>query len=307
MGDVNDRSGLEIITAGEPSDRPPLLFVHGSFCGAWTWSEHFLPYFAERGWRSIAVSLRGHGRSAGRKRLDTFGVADYVADVAEASAGLERPPVVVGHSMGGIVAERFATAHAAAGLVLLAPASPLGLGPSFLRMSFAHPDLLRALSRVQSAGMGDADFEAIRRGLFSPALPAERALGFLPYFQRESLRANLELLMPQWPWLMARPNLPVLVAGGTDDCFVSRGEFELTAMIWGAERRVLDGVPHALMLDATWRLAADAVADWLDTTFAPTQEDAPDGDLRERPSRRPSGSRRESSRPASGSARPRGS
>ncbi len=306
MDDANDRSGLEIITAGEPSERPPLLFVHGAFCGAWTWSEHFLPFFAERGWRSVAVSLRGHGRSAGRRRLDTFGVADYVADVAEAAAGLERPPVVVGHSMGGLVAERFAMAHAVAGLVLLAPASPMGLGPSFLRMSLMRPDLLSALSRVQSAGADEAAFEAIRRGLFSPALPAEQALAYLPLFQRESLRANMELLAPQWPWLMARPNLPVLVAGGADDCFVSRNELELTAMIWGADREVLDGVPHALMLDTTWRLIADVVAGWLENALNSAAGDGSEA-IRERPSRRPPGSRPGSSRPASGSARPRGS
>ena len=56
---------LEVLTAGKPSDRPPLLFVHGSFCGAWIWAEHFLPFFAEAGWECCAVSLRGHGGSEG--------------------------------------------------------------------------------------------------------------------------------------------------------------------------------------------------------------------------------------------------
>src|SRR5271157_2888729 len=104
---------LEIITAGEPSRRPTLLFVHGAFCGGWVWTEYFLPFLAERGWRCIAVSLRGHGLSAGRDRLDSFGLADYVVDAAQAAAGLDRPPVVVGHSMGGVVAQIFAQRHAA--------------------------------------------------------------------------------------------------------------------------------------------------------------------------------------------------
>lgn len=36
----------------------PLLFVHGAWHGAWCWEEYFLPYFAEHGYRSVALSLR---------------------------------------------------------------------------------------------------------------------------------------------------------------------------------------------------------------------------------------------------------
>ena len=45
---------LEVI-ARTPKGRArptPLLFVHGAYGGAWEWDEHFLPYFAERGWVS---------------------------------------------------------------------------------------------------------------------------------------------------------------------------------------------------------------------------------------------------------------
>jgi len=44
-------------------DAPPLLFVHGICHGAWCWEEHFLPWFAERGFEAHAVDLRGHGAS----------------------------------------------------------------------------------------------------------------------------------------------------------------------------------------------------------------------------------------------------
>lgn len=66
--------------------RPPLLFVHGAFCGAWIWNEHFLPHFADRGWEAYAVSLRGHGGSGDRNRLDEYGIGHFIADVGEAMA-----------------------------------------------------------------------------------------------------------------------------------------------------------------------------------------------------------------------------
>ena len=265
---LNTEPPLEIVTAGKPSRRPSLLFVHGAFCGGWVWSEHFLPFLAELGWHGIAVSLRGHGESGGRKQLDRFGVADYVADVASAAAGLDRPPVVVGHSMGGVVAQHFVRKHGASGLALLAPASLAGLSGSFLHMTLGNPNLLMALSRVQSREITAADFETIRRGLFSADFPDDLALRYLPRFQRESLRANLELMVPQAFFLMGRPRLPALVLGGANDCFIPYTDLMLSSLFWGAECHVLDGVPHAMMLDASWRAPAEVMADWLKRSFA---------------------------------------
>lgn len=258
---------LEILAAGETSRRPALLFVHGAFSGGWIWAEHFLPFFAERGWRCLAVSLSGHGGSAGRKQLDSFGVADYVADVAEAADGLDPAPVIVGHSMGGLVGQRFAIEHKASGLALLAPASLAGLGGSLIHMALRRPDLLLALNRVQGHGMREADYGAIRRGLFSADLPDDLALRYGTRFQAESLRVNFEMMFPQWLYAVGRPRLPTLVLGGSDDSFIPYADLLLTSAIWGAELKVLGGVPHAMMLDTSWRRAAEALAAWLERRF----------------------------------------
>ena len=258
---------LEILTAGEPSRRPPLLFVHGAFCGAWIWAEHFLPFFAEAGFRGIAVSLRGHGRSAGRKQLDSFSLADYVADVAAASAGLDPPPVIVGHSMGGVVAQLFARRQPASGLILLSSASLAGLSGALMTMALSHPALLLALTRVQSRGMEPSDFAAMRKGLFSQDFPVDRAMRYAALFQRESMRANLELMAPQWLDMIGRPSLPALALGGADDCFVPWTDVAFSSLFWNAETQMLPGVPHAMMLDMSWRVPAQIMADWLNRTF----------------------------------------
>lgn len=39
--------------------RPPLVFVHGSYHGAWCWRENFMPYFSAAGYDCYAISLRG--------------------------------------------------------------------------------------------------------------------------------------------------------------------------------------------------------------------------------------------------------
>ena len=57
----------EPVSAAHPT---PILFVHGMWHGAWCWAEHFLPYFAQHGYDSYALSLRGHGASEGRVLME---------------------------------------------------------------------------------------------------------------------------------------------------------------------------------------------------------------------------------------------
>ncbi len=126
---------------------PPLLFVHGSFSDARLWDEYFLPYFAENGYETHAFSLRGHGRSEGRDRLHIWRLADYVADLAQAVADLSHPPLVIGHSMGGMVVQKYLeSSPSVAGMVLMGSVPPQGLLPSNLHMAMSHPFLFQQMA-----------------------------------------------------------------------------------------------------------------------------------------------------------------
>jgi len=103
-------------------DGNPVVLVHGAANSAsvWTfWQEKL----AERGWSSYAVDLRGHGGSAGAD-LSRTGMSDYAADVVACARQLERPPLLVGWSMGGLVAMMAAEAVGARACVGLAPSVP---------------------------------------------------------------------------------------------------------------------------------------------------------------------------------------
>ena len=126
---------IEVIThKPEGRARPtPLLFVHGMWHGAWCW-ENFLPYFACHGYESHALSLRGHGKSDGRTGIRWYsGAKDYVADVAQVVQSLKMPPVLVGHSMGGYVIQKYLETHTAPAGILLASIPVSGLAGSALR------------------------------------------------------------------------------------------------------------------------------------------------------------------------------
>ena len=100
---------LEVIDRGAVSETHPvpLLFVHGAWHAAWCWEENFLGFFADRGYRAVALSLRGHGNSATEKPLRVCTVADFVEDIATVADTLPSPPVIIGHSMGGFLVQNY--------------------------------------------------------------------------------------------------------------------------------------------------------------------------------------------------------
>ena len=122
---------LEVVTKAPESTAhsTPILFVHGMWHAAWCWAEHFLPYFARRGYRCYALSLRGHGSSDGHKRLRWTSLTDYVSDVRQVVRRIQPALALVGHSMGGMVVQEMLELNGAPAAVLLASAPPGGADP----------------------------------------------------------------------------------------------------------------------------------------------------------------------------------
>jgi pimeloyl-ACP methyl ester carboxylesterase len=269
---------LEVLSAAEGQGATPVLFIHGAYAGAWVWEPHFLPFFARHGFGAHAISLRGHGRSGGAERLLNARLRDYVDDVAEVAATLPAPPVVVGHSMGGLVAQHFVHSHPAAALVLLASAPPHGVAGCWLNMLTRHPQLLLQMSMLQMSGAeGAVDLDAVRRGLFSEDTPPEAMLHMLPRMGFESPWAILDLWGLDLPPTFRRHDLPVLVLGGEEDPFVHRQAVEATGWAYRTDAEVFPKMGHAMMLDHHWQAVAARIVGWLAGVLG---EGAPDAGRR---------------------------
>lgn len=235
------------------SGRPPLLFVHGMAHGAWCFGEHWLPAAAERGYPAHAVSLRGHGGSGGAKRLGRTMIRDYVHDVLQTAVSLPEPPVLVGHSMGGIVVQLVLERYPAPAAVLLAPA-PLHSG-------------LRALGAIAK----DRPTHALR-AIVGGSLPMTEALfeGLDPATARRySDRCGRESPLAQYDVVLTSRRLgpvraPVLVVGTPDDRYVPLADVRRTAAAFGGVPLLFPGVGHDLMLDAGQDRVLAAVLDWVD-------------------------------------------
>jgi pimeloyl-ACP methyl ester carboxylesterase len=251
------------------SQRPPLLFVHGAYMGAWCWDEHFMPYLAAAGFECRAVSLRGHGGSAGADVLDRAGIADYVDDVATAAAGWERAPVVVGHSMGGIVALHYARACGAAAVILIGCVPPSGVLAASVDLCLRAPDLYAQFVLVQSGQRHWADVRRLSAALFADDMPVARAAGFFRRMGRESQRVLTELSWPYVCGVRAPCDVPVAVIGGEGDRLFTADATRAVARWHATQAAILPGLAHTLMLDRRWRDAAEWIAGWLDEQPAP--------------------------------------
>jgi non-heme chloroperoxidase len=256
---------LELIVRAPPGGahrRTPLLFVHGAYTAAWCWDENFLPFFAKAGYAAHALSLRGHGGSSGREYLDGLSIADYVADVESVLAALPGPAVLIGHSMGGMVVQKYLERASAAGAVLMASVPPQGLFASALGLAFKKPGLLSELNTLLGGGKVASD--ALREAMFSQPVTPERLHQFYLRMQPESHRAIWDMTLFDLPHPQAMHRPPMLVLGAEFDHLIPASLVELTGRTYGAEARIFEGMGHGMMLERDWRQVAECILHWLE-------------------------------------------
>ena len=258
---------LEIISRypkGTPKGRP-LLFVHGAFTHAGIWDAHFLPYLAEeRGYVAHALSLRGHGGSEGHGLLPWTSLTDYVSDLIDTVNSLAVKPVLIGHSLGGMVVQRYLRTGKAPGVVLMASAPPYGMWDSTIGMAFRDPLLVHQLNMLMTFGPGMVNIGAVRRAMVSDRLPDDELQRYESLFQSESQRVVVDMIaFDPLTWLPA-PSLPVLVMGAGHDAFLTISQVNATARAFGTTAVIFPDMAHCMMIEPDWHTAADTIADWVD-------------------------------------------
>lgn len=266
----NPAEHLEILTCRPASplpDQPPLLFVHGAYTAAWCWQEHFLPFFAAAGFEAHALSLSGHGSSRRRDHLDSYSISDYVNDVAEAVTTLAAPPVLIGHSMGGFVVQKYLEKHIAPGAVLMCSVPPQGLAASAFGMLFGRPSLFSELNRLMTGQMVALD--SLREALFYQPVAVDDLARYYRMAQPESHRAIWDMMLFNLPRAagvlghLPRGSADLLIQGAEHDVIIPASLVEMTARSYGVAAIQYPGMGHGLMLEADWRRPAQAIADWL--------------------------------------------
>jgi len=251
--------------AARPGGQPPLLFVHGGYSNAACWNVRFIPYFQAQGYDCYAVDLSGHGASPGRERLDEFGIDDYVADLSSAVARMPEAPVLIAHSMGCLVCQRFLEQGTARAVAFLAPVPPTGTAGTASRFALTMPDFFAELPNAVNGTASEKTMRTMASVYFSPAMPPEDTLQYLPLLQPESDRAVTEMVMAPLRLARRRARIPALVMGGSDDRVFPASMLYFTAASWQGKTVVIPGAGHMLMLDPQWPEAAGKLLHWLES------------------------------------------
>ncbi len=255
---------LEIISKQplNPRHATPLLFVHGAWLAAWCWNEHFLDYFAAQGFAVHAPSLRGHGGSPGRERLRWTRLAEYVEDVAQVAGQLPQPPVVIGHSMGGIIVQKYLETHSAPAGVLLASVPPAGVLATTLRIAARHPLEFARVNLTASLYPLVAAPQLAHELFFLPGSSPDQLSGYFSRLQDESYLGFLDMLAFYLP-RPKRVKTPMLVLGARQDALFTPEEVTATARAYHTQAVIFDDMAHAMILEPGWQQVADRIIAWL--------------------------------------------
>ena len=112
--DVSDRGSKKAGT---------IVMIHGMCCGGWYW-ENFSKFFSNEGYHCLTPTLRFHDVDPGadpHPQIVTTSLLDYAADLENQIRDLKTAPILMGHSMGGLLAQILGSRGLAKALVLLAP------------------------------------------------------------------------------------------------------------------------------------------------------------------------------------------
>jgi len=241
----------------------PILFVHGAWHAAWCWDVHFLDFFTQHGFEVHAVSLRGHGKSEGRKKLRWTRISDYVKDVEKVVQQLASPPVIIGHSMGGLVVQKYLenAAHSP-GAVLLASSPVAGALATTLRIAMRHPIAFAKVNLTLSLFPLVATPNLAREDFFSEEMAEEQILAYSKLLQDESYLGFLDMLLFNLP-KPKKVKTPMLVLGAARDTIFYPDEIEKTAKAYNTKAEIFAEMAHDMMLELQWQVVAERIITWL--------------------------------------------
>ena len=245
--------------------KPPILFVHGGYCDSWCWEPYFLPWFAAKGHAAYALSLRGHGASAGHATLFVTGLDDFAADVEHVASGLPAPPVLVGHSMGAAIVERLLATRPVRAAALISPVAPSGLLSMAARLATESPEHLFNLAQFDPARLSTHVLDALRPFYFGDDVAPEILAEATTHFCAESPRVLLDLALRLHWKLPERGDIPLFVLGAGGDRISTPDDVRATARHHGVEATLVPGLAHMLMLEPEWEKPAGALLRWLET------------------------------------------
>lgn len=245
--------------------------IHGMWGGSWCW-DNYKDFLEKKGYQCITTALRHHDMNPGDHpdpELGTTSLLDYAKDLEQEILQLESKPIVMGHSMGGLLAQILGSRDLAKALVLLTPASPYGIlsiRPSVIKSFWG---ILKKWGFWKTANRLTFD-EAVYSSLH--LLPEDQQKIIYDKFVYESGRAATEMglwfLNPKKASYVdaSKIKCPMLVISGSEDRITPTVVTEKIAKKYKpvSTYKSFTNHAHLVIAEPGWQEIADYVSEWLD-------------------------------------------
>ena len=246
-----------LVARGGENQRPPIVVLHSAFADHRPY-ENYLRHFSDAGFDCYAISRRGR---AGRpsSELDRVRVADYADDVFAVLDEIGGDPILVAHSLGGVIGQKVAEAGRCRMLVLLAAAPPWALPPgvnSTLALSSRMPAILLGRPFMMSQPGASR--------LMLNAMPAGDRQAVYSRFPRESGAAFRELMLGRVRVDASKVRCPVLYVRGDADRLISERLGRRIAERYGGDYEEYPGRGHWLAEEPGWEQPAAGIVRWIE-------------------------------------------
>ncbi len=276
-------------TAPTDRDRIPLMLIHGAWLSANSW-DNFAEYFESRG---FDVSTPEWPRKSGdveqlredAEELKGLGITEIVDHYEEQINALAEPPVLIGHSFGGLIVELLLDRGLGRAGVAISPAPPKGiLVLPFSSLKAAAPALAHPSKRN---GIVTLTLEEFTYGFVNTFSPEEAAVAYERYAVPETGRifyeagfANFHLNPPTEVHFKNEERAPLLIVGAEKDHTVpaslARKQYEKYERSPARTEYVeFEGRPHLLMAAEGWDEVAASIDSWLDGVLDASAAQAP--------------------------------
>jgi pimeloyl-ACP methyl ester carboxylesterase len=245
----------------------PILYVHGLWGGAWVFGE-WLRVSAEWGREAWAINLRGHHGSRPVASLGAVGIEDYLRDVTDV-LDVIGPAIVVGHSMGGLVAQLVASRDDVPATVLVASAPPPGIAVISWALLRRMPWYLGQMLGLRAFRARTADACTLSLDAVPPAQRAALAARFVADSGRVALQLALgRVRTPR------SPRGPMLVVGTGRDRLIPARVQRRIARRYEAQYMEVPAGGHMLPIEPGGYAALTGILTWIEArcgaeSFAP--------------------------------------
>ena len=244
----------------------PIVFVHGAFTRARRWRP-WVDYFTAAGHECHAVTLPGHDPSD-PALLSSLVFEDYVTAVKAAVESLDRPPILIGHSMGGLVAQHVAAATRCDALILISSAPPWRTGATRYSLPYTFSYVLPVLTGRPMLANPRAAHKLVLHDL-----PEREQRELAPMFAYESGKAYRTMVFGQAPMRRGAVTCRVLCVNGGADRLLRPSVGKALARFYGAEHIVFPGHGHSLVSETTVGTVAASVLRWVEGSAVPPAEE----------------------------------